>query len=119
MIDLLTDMNGNLALINNDLSLISGIDRVAQKVLINLRFFYGEWFLDTTYGVKYHEEILVKNPDMSTVDGLLKAAIMDDPDVVELINYQSTLDSANRLLTVSFTINTVYGLLTVENENLL
>ena len=45
----------DLVIKNNDLILIDNTERVAQQVLITLRFWLGEWFLDTREGVPYLE----------------------------------------------------------------
>jgi len=119
MIDLLTNTNGDLTVNNSDLVLVTGIDRVVQAIRIKLKFFYGEWFLDTTYGIKYQELIFIKNPNVNIVDDALKAAIVDDPDVLELIKFESDIDNQTRVLTVSFVVNTIYGIVTIESEKLL
>ena len=43
-----------------DLSMVDGIEQIRQKLQIRLQFFYGEWYLDTTQGVKYFDEIFKK-----------------------------------------------------------
>ena len=50
----------DLAIHDNDLILFDDAARVAQQIQITLKFWYGEWFLDTEQGVPYLEYILIK-----------------------------------------------------------
>ena len=59
----LNTANNDLVIKNNDLILIDNAERIAQQVLITLRFWLNEWFLDTRQGIPYLEYILVKNPN--------------------------------------------------------
>ena len=62
--DIAMDVNTNdIVLKNGDALLIDNAERIAQQILISLRFWLGEWFLDTRQGVPYLEYILVKNPN--------------------------------------------------------
>ena len=56
----LNTANNDLVIKNNDLILIDNAERIAQQVLITLRFWLNEWFLDTRQGIPYLEYILVK-----------------------------------------------------------
>ena len=52
---------------DGDIMLIDNAERVAQQIVISLRFWLGEWFLDTSLGVPYLEYVLVKNPNINHV----------------------------------------------------
>lgn len=110
MKDLLLDLLENdLRVDTFNLSLVDGLDYIRQKLQIRLQFFYGEWFLDTTQGIKYFDEIFIKNPTLSRVQSILKAAITDTPGVNELLKMECSIDNARRKLLVTFTVNTTYG----------
>ena len=66
---------------------INGADKVAQQIKINLLSLLGEWFLDIRYGVPYLEEILVKNPRLSTVETILRNHIGSVPDVIRIDSF--------------------------------
>lgn len=102
---------GDLAIGAQDLYLVEKIDYIEQKLIIRLRFFFSEWFLDNTLGVKYVESIFVKNPDLDLVESLLKATILETPGVVSLVSFSLDL-STTRELTVTFKANTDYGIIT-------
>ena len=46
---------GDLVLRDGDVLLIDNAERVAQQILITLRFWLGEWFLNTKDGIPYLE----------------------------------------------------------------
>jgi len=103
----------DLKIENFDLSIVSGTDVISQRLKIRLEFFRGEWFLDTTVGVPFYEDILVKNPDIPNIETILKAEILDTPGVVELLAFESSFDAQARKLTVTFTVSTDYGTVTI------
>ena len=102
----------DLIMKNGDLVLIDDAERVAQQVKIKLKSFFGEWFLDTTYGVPYLEDIMVKKPNMEQVRNIFRQQILDVDDVTAVSSLVLTLNSASRELTADFTCQTAYGLVT-------
>jgi hypothetical protein len=102
----------DLAVENYDLALVDKLVAVQQLLTIRLKFFYGEWFLDTTKGVKLYGNILVKNPNLKLVATLLKTAILETPDVRSLLSYSHTYDRATRSLSVVFSCDTTFGAIT-------
>jgi hypothetical protein len=110
MIDLLLDYTTkDMQLINLDFALSPNIvDYVGQKLRILLSTVLGEWYLDITAGLPYFEEILVKNPNMSYVDSLVKAAILSVPEVSAIVQYTSLYET-NRELQIDFTVETTTG----------
>lgn len=95
---------------NGDLELVDGAARVAQQIKVTLLAFLGEWFLDTSFGVPYLEQILVKNPRMGTVNALLRARIVDVPNVLRVRRLDLQFNRAARRLSVVFEAETTEGL---------
>lgn len=89
--------------------LLEGADRVAQQIKINLLAFLGEWFLDTTFGVPYLEQVLVKNPRMAAVETILRKHIKSVPDVTKVVSLNLDWDRRFRYLFISFEANTNLG----------
>lgn len=111
--DIAMNVNTNdLIVKDGDLMLIDNAERVAQQILITLRFWYGEWFLNTTEGVPYLEYILVKNPNLAHVRQVLTEAIESVPGVVSLDSMDFEYDRQGRTLAVDYSATTDYGLLT-------
>lgn len=88
---------------------INGADKVAQQIKITLLAFFGEWFLDVTFGVPYLEEILVKNPRMSAVETILRSHINAVPHVLRLETFSLEWNRSTRLLQLNFVAITDYG----------
>ena len=95
-----------------DILLIDNAERVAQQIQIKLKSFLGEWFLDTSYGVPYFEYILVKGPNMTHVRSILRQQISEVDDVSAVTDLTLSQDRQNRTLSVEYTAETTYGLVT-------
>lgn len=67
------------------------VDIVAQRLKISLYTFLGEWFLDTSIGVPYFQQIFGKVRKKSTVDIIFQGIISDDPDVIEILSFVSEI----------------------------
>ena len=104
--------SNDLVIKNNDLILIDNAERVAQQVLITLRFWLGEWFLDTREGVPYLEYVLVKNPNMSHIRQILTEKIQSVEGVKRIISLDFDFRRVTRELYVDFEVDTDYGLVT-------
>lgn len=120
MADLKLDATtGDLAIENNDLVIIDGVDAMGQHVKIRLRLFRGEWFLDVRVGIPYYEKILVKNPDLVAVRAIFREAILETQGIVDLLDFALTVDSATRTMNLRFTATTDTDELLVFNEEFL
>ena len=118
MSDLLQDtVTGELVLVNGDLQLTSGRGEVRQNLVQALRFCYGEWFLDTTGGIPYFQQVLVKAPDLVSIQGIFINAITAVPGVLELLSFEFTFDAPSRELTLTFAVNSTDGIIEI-NETL-
>ena len=104
--------SNDLVIKNNDLILIDNTERVAQQVLITLRFWLGEWFLDTRQGVPYLEYVLVKNPNMNHIRQILAEKIQNVEGVNNIVSLDFDFRRITRELYVNFEIDTDYGLVT-------
>lgn len=109
MIDLKLNSDGDLAIEDLDLVLVEEDDQVAQNLLIRLRFFKGEWFLNVNDGIPYYQSILVKNPDGALVRSIFKEAILTTPDVTKLLSFTADLNVSPRQAEVDFTVATIFG----------
>lgn len=109
-LDPLSANYGDILIASGQLSLISGVDEITQNVLQNLRTFLTEWFLDTTVGVPWFQQILVKNPERSKVDAVLINAILSTPGIQGLLAYSSTVDEKTRSLSVAFKAQSTQGI---------
>lgn len=96
-----------------DLSVIKGADRVRQQLLIKLRLWTGEWFLDTEFGTPYIDQVLGKQLSLAGAVAALKVSIMEVDGVQDITEFTYTFDRQSRSLSVDFTVSTPYGLVRV------
>ena len=68
------------------------VERVMQRLKIKLLTFKGEWFHNTEYGVPYWQEVLGKKVSKSRVDIILQEAVLEEPGVVEIVSFSSSLE---------------------------
>lgn len=109
-----TAFERDLVLVNGDLVLTAdanplGTNPVLQDITQRLRFFQGEWFLDTSQGVPYFQEILVKDPELGRIDAILQNIILSVPGVLQLASYKSSVDTSRRILSLAFVAVTQLG----------
>jgi hypothetical protein len=89
--------------------------QVAQAVRTRLRFYLGEWFLDTAAGVPWFQEILTKPANLSNAENRIKSEILGTEGVKELVKFSLTFDKRTRKLTVTFSATTIYGEIFADN----
>ena len=111
MSDIKLGTSGDIDLTNGAVSLTSGVTSASQRIAQRLRFFYSEWFLDRTRGVPYIQQVFVKRPNPVVIDAIFKNEILADPAVIELKQFALDLDTATRVLTITFKALTSDGLI--------
>jgi hypothetical protein len=107
---------GDLYLTEFDLQLVKEIDFIEQSLRIRLRFFTGDWFLDTTAGIPFYSNVLIKNPSIPNIENILKARILETEGVTALLSFDIS-NITNREITVTFKVRTDYGIIDL-NETL-
>ncbi len=118
MKDLKLTQDGDLAIELFDLALVDGREQVAQRMKTRLKTFLGEWFLDTTVGVPYFEDILVKNPDTELVNAVLQEQILLDAEITEILTFTADYNNATRKVSYRTSVQTVYGTIEGIEDNL-
>lgn len=103
---------GDLVLRDGDVLLIDNAERVAQQILITLRFWLGEWFLDTKDGIPYLEYVLVKSPNLLHIRQIFTEAMEKVDGVKRVEKMNLVFDVKNRSLHVEYEVSTDYGLIT-------
>lgn len=83
-------------------------DAVAQAVVTRLRLLAGEWFLDLADGTPWQAGVMGKHTQ-ATYDPVIRRRILQTEGVTGISEYTSVFDGAARRLTVTATIDTVYG----------
>lgn len=80
------------------------VDVVTQRLKITIYTFLGEWFLDTTIGVPYFQQVFGKIRSKATIDLIFQQIISDDVDVIEILTFESSLSSSDRGYSMTFQV---------------
>jgi hypothetical protein len=97
--------------------LVDSSEAVAQAILTRLWLFQGEWFLDATVGTPWLQQILGRHQQAAVpipsgqniYDVALKTVIANTLGVTGILTYSSHFDSAQRTLTVSAVVQTLFS----------
>lgn len=69
---------------------------VAQRLVMRLKTFKGEWFMDTTHGFPYFQEVIGKKINKEQVDNIYRREILKERGVKNLTYFKSTLGKDRR-----------------------
>lgn len=90
----------DLAIVNNDLAMATDTTAIQQAWQQKLQLWFQEWFLDTTKGVPYRQQILIKNPNLDVIQGVLINQSTSVPGIQEIQDFSFEYGSTNRSLSV-------------------
>ncbi len=93
--------------------LINSPEAVAQSVRTRLLLWVNEWFINVEEGTLWLQGVLGKQ-QQSTIDNVLRSRILETEGVTELTSYDSSIDPDTRKLSVSVSIDTLYGSTTIQ-----
>ena len=96
--DIKLGTDGDIEFTNNDLQLVDDIDAIKQHLSIRLQTFLGEVFFDSTRGVPWFTDILIKNPSFLVVGEILKSQILDTDNVTDIISFNFDLEGREATL---------------------
>lgn len=100
--DLFLDATGNLATVKD-------AEAVGQHVRQRLKTFEGEWFLDTTVGVPWIDQIFKKPYDPVIAEAVVKEEVLDTDGVTGIKDFNISLDPVTRnLIMKRIKVSTVY-----------
>lgn len=108
------DASGDYQLGRAGIHHVDSPEGVRQAIETRLKLMEGEWFLDLTEGTPYDSAILGVRTD-NTRDLAVKMRILDTPGVLDILSYYSDV-SADRVFTVSVTVATVYGSVSLTQQ---
>jgi hypothetical protein len=91
--DLLLRADGNLAVVTD-------AEAVGQHGRQRLQTYSGEWFLDTTCGVPWLDQILGKGYDPALAESVVKAELLDTDGIEEITSFSVAFAKATRGLLI-------------------
>lgn len=83
-------------------------EAVAQAIRTRLDLWMGEWFADTSDGTGWNQSILGKRTK-NLYELTLRQRVLETPGVIQIDDFQSSLNPDARRLTVSMVVTTIYG----------
>lgn len=114
MSDLLQQDTNDLAIVNNTLAIIDGLQQVKQELMQRLQTISGEWFLDTSLGLPYLTDMTQKGLALTTVAQYFRNEINACPGVLAINELDLSLDNATRRLTVALQVQGETGAISAE-----
>ena len=78
-------------------------DSTAQKIRIRLLWFEGEWRWNVEEGMPYTSTLLIKNPDTSYFESLVRERIFEVDEVTEVKDVSVIFDKKTRNALIKFT----------------
>lgn len=118
MIGFALDSNNDIIVDDGQFKLVTDGAKVAQHVRSRLLFYQGEWFLDLSAGVPYFQKIFTKPADVGEVESIIKSEILQTEGVERLLTFESDYNSETRKLTMSASLETVYGVIDMSEVTL-
>lgn len=115
------DINGDIEIIDGQLVLVgeqfgTQLREIEEHIEQRLRTFFGEYFLNTTIGVPYLEEIFKKNPNFNVVESIFINEILAVPGVIRILEFNMDQNKDTRNLFFSaLKIQATDGVIEFEN----
>lgn len=88
--------------------IVDAPEGVAQLVLTRLRLWYGEWWLDTSDGTPWLQEVLGVRT-IQTRDAAIRLRALNTQGVRSIVEYSSSFDAEQRTFSVNIKLDTIYG----------
>lgn len=115
MIGRALNSNNDLIIEAGNFKLVKDGAEVIQHVRTRLQFYFEEWFLDLKSGTPYFQEIFTKPVNLSNIESIFKARILNTPEVLKLNEFAMQYEGqSKRVLTVTFSAETIFGI--IDNE---
>lgn len=99
-------INGDLSFSNGELTMIDGLDEIAQSLSIIIQTRLGEFYLDETVGTNW-DALLTKGFDENAAHDAIVEALMEDDRVEQVTDIEFSI--SGRILSVAATIQTATG----------
>ena len=81
-------------------------DSITQKIKIKILWILGEWKWNKEEGIDYFGYVLMKNPDIEMIEGIIREKIFEIEEVVDVLEIEVKVDKKNRRGTISYVVST-------------
>lgn len=103
-------LNGEIQFTSNSFVVLTDRDALAQRLEGRIEMFVGEWFLDSTRGIDWTDILSSKPFRTENIDPIIRAALLADPAVTEILELTFTQDNTTRQLAIDFSVRSDVGL---------
>lgn len=94
-------------------------EATAQAVKTRLQLLRSEWFLDTSAGVPYLQDICVKPSDIPLAESIVKQTILETEGVAEIVDFTSEFHPGTRKFSIFARVRTIYDDISTIRASLL
>ncbi len=109
MISRALDSNNDLLLVDGSIATVRNGAEVLQHVRTRLLFYQEEWFLDSSAGFPWFQEVFKRPARPGNVEALVKRSILETPGVDEILTFSLNFDRVTRNVSIQFQARTTYG----------
>lgn len=96
------DEVGNLVMVHD-------ADAVAEHVMQRVKTYEGEWFLDTSAGIPWLQDIIANGYDPALGEALIKAEVHDTKGVLDIEEFNVSFNNSIRVVTFqTIGVTTIY-----------
>ena len=110
------DEDNNLPVIDGNLKTKTGIEEISQMLETRFKSFQGDWFLDLDQGMPYYQEIFLKSTTVTEIESIFLQVVAGTPGVLDIREFNLSLEPSTRTLTIEFTVLTTDGVLDFSTE---
>lgn len=91
-------------------------EEILQRIKVRLRFFKGEWYLNTEHGIPYFQDILgTKSFDNNIIESIFRKAILDVEGVKGLIESSVDYEPTERKINYFFKALSINNTIITDN----
>jgi hypothetical protein len=106
MVDIYFNENYDMTLLNRDMRITTESEIVAQRLETRLQFIFGEWFLDTSQGLPYPQNIFEEGLlNTDALYALFRTEIANTPGVTNINSLTLDINRDERELTINLEVN--------------
>ena len=86
---------------DGSLAVVTDAEAIGQHVRQRLKTYQGEWFLDTSAGVPWLDDIFAKQYDPALSESVVKSEILDTDGISEIMTFSVGFNRVRRDLVIS------------------
>jgi len=99
---------------DGDPVLCAGVDLVRQRLIMGLKLFLGEYYLDISKGMPWYQYVLTDQPKTNVIEALFRAKILEDDEITKITSFSMSIEKPTRTLRVSFSAQSALGVINVS-----